>query len=146
MIEPSDDAVREAIEAHGDVELSALTAGAGSYVLRPASAQGERFSLYHVILVEVPHPMSVLLAVSEDRTVVTSGRPEVVAEVVSADPGLRAPEIVWDLLRGGPLDGRLDDAVLAGPESYEFTVRDDATDEVSRWRFTLAPPRVERVS
>jgi hypothetical protein len=146
VIEPSDDVVREAIEARGDVELSTLTAGAGSYVLRPASAQGERFSLYHVILVEVPHPMSVLLAASEDQTVVTSGRPEVVAEVVSADPALRAPDVVWDLLRGAPLDGRLDEAVLAGPERYEFAVRDDATDERSRWRFTLAPPRVERVS
>jgi hypothetical protein len=146
VIEPSDDVVREAIERYGDAELSALTAGASSYVLRPASVQGERFSLYHVILVEVPHPMSVLLAASEGQTVVTSGRPEVVAEIVDADPALRAPETVWDLLRGGALNGRLDEGVLVGPERYEFAVRDDASDELSRWRFTLSPPQVERVS
>ncbi len=140
MSEPSDATVREAIAAQGDPELSALTAGESSFVLREASAQGDRFSLYHVILVEVPHPMSVMLAVDEDRTVVTSERPEVVAEIVDADPALREPETVWDLIRGGPMNGRLE-AASADAGTYAFTVRDDATDALSRWRFTLATRR-----
>ena len=80
MNEPSDETVREALATHGDPELSRLTSGDGSFVLRPASTQGERFALYHVILVEVPHPMSVMLAASEDETLITSGRPEAVED------------------------------------------------------------------
>jgi hypothetical protein len=144
--EPSDETVRQAIAAYGDPELSRLTSGDGSFVLRPASAEGESFALYHVILIEVPHPMSVMLAASEGEALITSGRPAVVADVVARDPGLRDAAAVWDLIRGGPLDGHLQESGLAGPGRYEFTVRDDATDEVSRWRLTLSPPGLESVS
>jgi hypothetical protein len=144
--EPSDQTVRDAIAAYGDPEISRLTAGDHSFVLRPASTAGERFATYHVILVEVPHPMSVMLATSEDEALITSGRPAIVAEVVERDPGLRDAATVWDLIRGGPLDGHLAEAELAGSGRYEFTVRDSATDELSRWRLTLSPPGLERVS
>jgi hypothetical protein len=144
--EPSDETVREAIAALGDPELSRWTSGDSSFVLRPARAQGERFALYHVILVEVAHPMSVMLAANEEEALITSGRPEVVADIVERDPGLRDAAAVWDLVRGGPLDGHLQEAELAGPGRYEYTVRDDATDELSRWRLTLSPPGLERVS
>jgi hypothetical protein len=143
--EPSDQTVRDAIAAYGDPEISRLTAGDHSFVLRPASTAGERFATYHVILVEVPHPMSVMLVATDEEAVITSGRPEVVADVVERDPGLGDAATVWDLIRGGPLDGRLEEAGLAGPGRYEFTVRDDATGERGRWRLTLSPPGVERL-
>jgi hypothetical protein len=143
--EPSDRTVRDAIAAYGDPEISRLTAGEHSFVLRPASTGGERFATYHVILVEVPHPMSVMLAATGDEAVITSGRPEIVADVVERDPGLRDAATVWDLIRGGPADGRLEEAELAGPGRYEFTVRDDATGERTRWRLTLSPAGLERV-
>jgi hypothetical protein len=139
----NDETVRAAIARHGDPEISMLTADDGSFVLRDAG-QGERFALHHVIFVNVPHPMSVMLAASADEALITSSRPDVVAGVVDRDPGLRAPEIVWDLIRGGPLDGHLAAAELVRPGIYEFAVRDDA-DEVKRWRLTLSPPRVERL-
>jgi hypothetical protein len=142
----SDQTVREAIAAYGDPELSRLTAGDGSFVLRPADVGGERFALFHVILIEVPHPMSVMLAASEDEARITSWRPGVVAELLERDPALRDANTVWQLIRGGPLDGHLEDAELAEPGRYEFTVRDDTTDALDRWRLVLSPPGVERIS
>jgi hypothetical protein len=144
--EPSDETVREAISGYGDPELSRLTAIDSSFVLRPAEVNSERFALYHVILVEVPHPMSVMLAASQDKAQITSCRPAVVAELLERDPALRDATIVWQLVRGGPLDGHLQDAELTGSGRYEFTVRDDATDELNRWRLVLSPPGLARVS
>jgi hypothetical protein len=143
--EPTDDAVRAAIAAYDDPEITRLTADPGSFVLRPVSVQGDRFALYHVILLEVPHPMSVLLAVDGDDAVITSGRPRVVAEIVERDPSLGEAATVWDLIRGGPVDGHLQDASSADAV-YEFAVRDDKTDELRRWRLELAPPALQRVS
>ncbi|MGH2947768.1 MAG: hypothetical protein ACRDPC_16205 [Solirubrobacteraceae bacterium] len=138
--EPSHQSVREAVTATGDAELDSLIDSAESYVLRPARLQGDVFALFHVVLLEVSHPMGVLLAVDRGtgRALVTSGEPDAVREVVAADPGLAEPHAVWELVRSPPMDGELLDAVSIRPGRYEFRVRDRETGAVRRLALSLS--------
>jgi len=142
--EPSPDAVRDAVTATGDPELAALTAEPGSYVLRPAPRQGERTRLFHVMPVATAHPMAFMIAVDGDsgRATVTTGRPDAVREVVAADPALRTPDAVWELIRdeqhGGLVAAELAGGAAGGEGRYEFRVRDRDTDGVVRWRLQLS--------
>jgi hypothetical protein len=140
--EPSHASVRDAVVATGDPELALWTDSAQSYVLRPARPQGEKFQLFHVVLVDVPHAMGFLLAVDRatGRARVTSGEPDAVREVVDADPSLAEPAVVWDLVRAPPRDGELLEATStpADDRRYEFRVRDRETGEIQRWALSLS--------
>ena len=137
-IEPSDEAVRRAVAATGDPQLAALIAGPGSYVLRPARLTGHQLAFFNVIALNVAHSAGFLLAFDprSGRTEVTSRRPGAVAWVLSLEPGLAAPEIVWELIREQSIPQRLIGAHLDGTNEsgrrYLFDV-EDGSGVGTRW-------------
>jgi hypothetical protein len=142
--EPSPETVRDAVAATGDPELAALVPTRESFVLRTAPRQGDRVGLFLVVPVEVAHPLAFMIAVDarSSRATVTTGRADAVREVLAADPSLRAPDAVWDLIRD-ERHGALEAAeVVAGPgegaDRYEFRARDRDTGDVARWRLELS--------
>jgi hypothetical protein len=140
-VEPSDVAVRSAVAATGDPQLQALIAAPASYVLRPSNLTGQSLTFYHVILVNVAHPVGFLIAFDPEsgRTEVTSQRPEAVIWVVSAEPEL-APEGVWELVRDPSSQQRLIEAHVeedGAARRYFFDVEQDLK-AVTRWSLTLA--------
>jgi hypothetical protein len=140
-VEPSDEAVRSAVAVAGDVQLGALIAGPGSYVLRPADLAGQQLRFFHAILVNVAHPAGFLLAVDprSGRTEVTSQRPSAVAWVLSLEQELAAPEIVWELIREPSTPQRLIRAEIdeTGAERrYLFDVERDAG-RTARWSLSF---------
>jgi len=141
-VEPSDDAVRRAVAATGDVQLRALIAEQGSYVLRRADLAGRRLRFFRAIVSNVAHPAGFLLAFDarSGRAEVTSQRPNAVAWVLSMEPELAAPDVVWELIREPSTPQRLIRAEIdeTGAEGrYLFDV-EQASGPNGRWRLSLS--------
>lgn len=139
---PSEESVRAAIAATGDVQLVALFAEPGSFVLRPAAVDGEQLRIFEVIALGVAHAAGVRIAYdpSSGRTEVVSGRPAAVAWVLSEDPGLAGPESVWALIREPSVGTELVTAESEGSgagREYSFEVREPPGETV-RWVLTLS--------
>jgi hypothetical protein len=141
-IEPSDEAVRSAVAATGDPQLGALIAGPGSYVLRPATLTGHQLAFFDVIALNVAHSAGFLLAFEprSGRTQVTSQRPDAVGWVLSLEPELATPEIVWELIREPSMPQRLIEAHLdemsESGRRYLFDV-EDGSGVSARWSLTF---------
>jgi|GEM_PF-1617603 len=141
--EPTDDAVRAAVEATGDAQLTALLGRPGSYVLRPLDLPAEHLAFFAVVAVDVPHAMGVTLAFDpgSGEASVTSHQPDAVQRVLAAEPALSAPELVWELVREPSTPQRL---VGSGVDErgdlhrYEFRV-DDGRGTPVTWQLSLAP-------
>jgi hypothetical protein len=148
-VEPSDEAVRRAVAATSDVQLRALIAGPGSYVLRPADLAGQQLRFFHAILLNVAHPAGFLLVVDprSGRTEVTSQRPNAVAWVLSLEQELAAPDIVWELIREPSTPQRLIRAEVNGTGAerrYLFDV-EQGSGPNARWSLSLSDGEFKRV-
>jgi hypothetical protein len=103
-----------------------------------------------VILLNVAHPMSLLLAFDprSGRTEVTSQRPSAVAWILMLEPGLADPESVWELIREPSSPQRLIMAEVddeGGERRYVFDV-DQGPGARTRWSLSLTDGgRFERV-
>ena len=140
-VEPSDEAVRRAVAATGDVQLRSLIAGPGSYVLRPADLTGRRLTFFRAILLNVAHSAGFLIAFDppSGQTEVTSQRPSAVAWVLSLEPELAAPQIVWELVREPSTAQRLirADADETGAERRYVFDAEQGSGRTARWSLSF---------
>jgi hypothetical protein len=143
---PRHDEVVAAVAATGDTELADWVADPASYVLVPVDLGAAHHRFVALTPVAADHPIGVLLACGDDDVAVTSGRPDVVWQVLRAEPALRTPEELVALLSPS-----WDDTEYVGPGSDPPLVADGEgwrADVVvqrvggrdrERWQVTLGP-------
>ncbi len=143
---PRHDEVVAAVAATGDTEVAEWVDDPAGYVLVPVDLGAEHHEFFAITPVAADHPTGVLLARGDDGIAVTSGRPDVVWQVLRSEPALRTPDDVVALLASS-----WDDIDYAGPGSdpplvadgegwrADVLVRRVGGRDRQRWRVTLGP-------
>ncbi len=143
---PRHDEVVAAVAATGDTEVAGWVEDPAGYVLVPVDLGAEHHELFAIVPVAADHPTGVLLARGDDGIAVTSGRPDVVWQVLRAEPALRTPDDVVALL--APSWDEMDyvgpgsePALVADGDGWraDVLVRRVGGRDRQRWRVTLGP-------
>jgi hypothetical protein len=136
-----------------DPELRNWVATPQDYIVKQATVPGvENHTLWRIIPGDVPHPMSVFVAVPRSGPpILTSGSAPGVAAVIAAEPRLTALDAqvnaIFELLRDQSRRQTLAPAGTAGAtppqhrgNTYSFDVWDAGAKALERWEVTLSGP------